>query len=381
VLLAHVRSTRVEVALKVVDKQKLRRYKKENEVRVESYILTSLCHPAIVSLLGAWSDQGALYLALTLLPGGELWSIAHKRGLPARLAAFYTAQLLSALGFLHAKQIVHRDVKPENVTAPQRPPPEGWVRLIDFGTAKLLRQEDVAAAGLVEVEDKRGRGGLFKEFVGTPEYMSPEAIDNKSTDTRAGEDLSLAYLWSLGCFVYMLLVGTPAFKGGSDYLTFKRTLARKFAFPEGMPSLAADLIDKLLVIEPSGRLGGDDEDHCATILKHPWFDGCPQAEIHKAPLPVPSLEELALQPGVDEVLRLAALSPHAPSSWSPSLRQRIVFELGKRGKLDQRVRDFFSLGPPPPPIEDDLEEFEKQASAEIDGDEPNTQSVEEGTLI
>lgn len=46
-----------------------------------------------------------------------------------------------------------------------------------------------------------------------------------------------ADLWSLGCFVYMLLVGTPAFKGGSDYLTFKRTLARKFAFPEGMVRL------------------------------------------------------------------------------------------------------------------------------------------------
>lgn len=79
----------------------------------------------------------------------------------------------------------------------------------------------------------------------------------------------------------------------------------------------------------------------------------PSLRLVQAPLPVPSLEELALQPGVDEVLRLAALSPHAPSSWSPSLRQRIVFELGKRGKLDQRVRDFFSLGPPPPPIEVD----------------------------
>ena len=50
--------------------------------------------------------------------------------------------------------------------------------------------------------------------MGTPEYMSPEAIDNKDSDYRAG-------LWSLGCFLVQMIAGMPPFKGGSDYLTFK----------------------------------------------------------------------------------------------------------------------------------------------------------------
>ena len=54
----------------------------------------------------------------------------------------------------------------------------------------------------------------------------------------------------------MILVGKPPFRGGSDYLTFKRVLARKYQLPEGMPVVAADLVGKLLVLEPAKRLGG-----------------------------------------------------------------------------------------------------------------------------
>ena len=70
--------------------------------------------------------------------------------------------------------------------------------------------------------------------------MPPEAINNKHTDQRGD-------LWSFGCFIAMIITGWPHFKGGSDYLTFKRVLARKYILPDGMGD-AADLIEKLCQI-------------------------------------------------------------------------------------------------------------------------------------
>ena len=84
-----------------------------------------------------------------------------------------------------------------------RPP-----KLIDFGTAKLVGRSPGSSEATIGAKNK------WKEFVGTPEYMSPEAIDNKDTDYRAD-------LWSLGCFLVQMVAGVPPFKGGSDYLTFK----------------------------------------------------------------------------------------------------------------------------------------------------------------
>ncbi|KAL1530153.1 hypothetical protein AB1Y20_001069 [Prymnesium parvum] len=372
-LYARLRSTQQPVALKVVDKQKLKRYKKENEVRVEKWVLSNLRHPGIVELYAAFQDQGSLYLALELLPGGELWALAHKKGVRPTLAAFYTAQMLDALGFLHSRGVVHRDVKPENVLLTS----DQHIKLIDFGTAKLLRDDDRHAAAINEAGTDL-RMAKFKEFVGTPEYMSPEAINNKDTDHRSD-------LWSLGCFIFMLLTGVPAFKGGSDYLTFKRTLARKFRFPEGMPTVAAQLIDELLVLDPTGRLGGRGHEDCSTILRHEWFRSCPTSELYKVPVPIPTLQELTISSAVDEVVNLASIFPKAPDEWSQSLRDLLVFELGKRSQpIDQRVRDFFSLGPPPEPIKDDLEEFEQEADLATEGGDGEDESgsiVEDGTVV
>lgn len=267
---ASLRSTCKTVALKVIDKQKVKRYHKMDEVLIERWVLSRLRHPSIVELYHAFQDVGAAYLSMECVPGGELWQCCHKTGLPITIARNYAAEVLEVLQFLHERDVVHRDVKPENVLISD----SGHVKMIDFGTAKLLR-EPIKLGLDDEDEDKRKRPRRkgFKEFIGTPEYMAPEAINNKFVDQRAD-------LWSFGCFVAMLLTGKPPFRGGSDYLTFKRVLARKYAqalkerlshalraarhlltsrryqLPEGTPLVAADLISKLLHLEPEKRLGG-----------------------------------------------------------------------------------------------------------------------------
>jgi len=360
VLHAQLRSTRQGIALKIIEKAKLKRYKKEDEVRCEKWVLTKLRHPSMVRLYASFQDQSALYLALELLPGGELWAMAHKQGVRPSLAAFYTAQMLEVLQHLHDNGVVHRDVKPENVLLTA----DRYIKVIDFGTAKLLRTSDRHAAAIGETGTDL-RAGKFKEFVGTPEYMSPEAINNKDADHRAD-------LWSLGCFVYMLLTGQPAFKGGSDYLTFKRTLARKFRFPEGMPAAPADLIDRLLVLDPKGRLGGREGETHEALRQHEWFsEACRLPNLHSVPLPIATVQEMTIVEAATEAQTLAKMFPKAPDEWSTSLREAIIFELGKRAPpMDQPTRDFFDLGPPLEPIKDDLEEFEQAASDATDHD-PN----------
>ena len=179
-----LRAPQEPIALKVIEKQKVKRYKKEDELRVEKWVLTNLRHPSIIQLFGTFQDQGALrpaqrylpvqryllhraatslppapsaplgclYLALELCSGGELWAVAHKVGMRQSLAAFYTAQLVAVLEFLHSRGVVHRDVKPENVLLTET----RHIKLIDFGTAKLLR--DVSEMGERWARDGREMG-------------------------------------------------------------------------------------------------------------------------------------------------------------------------------------------------------------------------------
>ena len=382
---ATLKSTQEPYALKVVDKSKCQRYKKQDEVVVEKYVLHKLRHPLMVRLFHTFQDQGSLYLALEFVSGGELWAKTHKKGLAPSLAAFYGAQMLEVLQFLHEGGVVHRDVKPENVLVDDK----GHIKLIDFGTAKLLSSHH-GDVGTKAGNLAAGGRNKWKEFVGTPEYMSPEAIDNKDTDYRAD-------LWSFGGFLVQMLAGMPPFKGGSDYLTFKRVQERKFRLDEGFPPAAADLVERLLVLEPTGRLGGateeDPQARHGAIRAHRFFDGVrASAEartLHRAPLPMPSLLELCL-PTVTEALKkggwhLAALrGPPTPSTWPEAVRQRLAFELHRADQLTPDLRVTLALGPAPPPIKDDLEEFEGilgEDEQERDGGDVSDQEIDEPGVV
>eukprot|EP00475_Leptophrys_vorax_P036111 TRINITY_DN6041_c0_g1_i3.p1 TRINITY_DN6041_c0_g1~~TRINITY_DN6041_c0_g1_i3.p1 ORF type:complete len:239 (-),score=55.32 TRINITY_DN6041_c0_g1_i3:221-937(-) len=91
-------------------------------------------------------------------------------------------------------------------------------------------------------------------------------------------------MWSLGCLVYTLLVGKPAFRGGSEYLTFQKVSAREFVFPAELPDVAKDFIDKLLVMAPADRLGSPQVGF-GPLKAHPFFKSIDFLSIQKLSAP------------------------------------------------------------------------------------------------
>ncbi|MBL8605905.1 MAG: serine/threonine protein kinase, partial [Myxococcales bacterium] len=145
------------------------------------------------------AQTGELYLAMELLDGESLGQRLHREGrLGVHAAVDTTRQALRSLAEAHAKGIIHRDLKPDNLffarvlSGGQH---EEIVKVLDFGIAKMLRDED-AAMNAVETQ----AGTVF----GTPRYMSPEQAQGKALDPRSD-------LYALGVILYQMLAGRPPF--------------------------------------------------------------------------------------------------------------------------------------------------------------------------
>eukprot|EP00697_Spironema_sp_BW2_P007183 gnl/Spiro4/21406_TR10470_c0_g1_i1.p2 gnl/Spiro4/21406_TR10470_c0_g1~~gnl/Spiro4/21406_TR10470_c0_g1_i1.p2 ORF type:complete len:256 (+),score=54.29 gnl/Spiro4/21406_TR10470_c0_g1_i1:538-1305(+) len=198
-------------------------------------------------------------MLLELAEGGELFhQIKRMRKVEFQHAQFYTAEILSALEYLHSQGIVHRDLKPENLLLSG----DGHIKLTDFGTAKITS----AAA---EPNDR-------PTFCGTPEYVSPEVLqDQVSTDSTD--------LWGLGCIVYQLLSGELPFRAPSQYLLFQKILRAEYGFPPDFPEVAKDFVQKLLVIEPAARLGANGRTQ--DLKNHPFLASIDFATLATATAP------------------------------------------------------------------------------------------------
>uniref|UniRef100_K3WPX8 Protein kinase domain-containing protein n=1 Tax=Globisporangium ultimum (strain ATCC 200006 / CBS 805.95 / DAOM BR144) TaxID=431595 RepID=K3WPX8_GLOUD len=268
--------TQETFALKVVEKQRVKRLRIRhanifNEINMEKEVLNKLRHPNIIRLYHTFQDNDKLYFLLEFLDGGELLDhlIHEKRqiGLHEDTVRFYLADVVNAIEYVHANQIIHRDLKPENMVVCKD---TNHLKLIDFGTAKNLA--DTALNG--------------PNFVGTPEYMSPETIDNK--DVTFASDL-----WALGCIVFQLCTGETPFSGGSAYLTFLKVQDGSFHLPEYLSDEAKDLITKLLQKDPKARLGSG-EAGINDIKVHPFFRGIDFDNHMQAPLPATKFQDIAL---------------------------------------------------------------------------------------
>lgn len=244
-------------AIKILAKEHVARENKIKYVTTERDLLDLCKHPFVVRLYYTFSDPTSLYFVLELAEGGELLTFMRRLGsFDVPTTRFYAAEIAVALQFLHENNVIHRDMKPENVLLSA----DYHIKLTDFGTAKRLEPSDTEAEAGADGTRMRSNS-----FLGTAEYVSPELLMHKYTCKSSD-------LWSYGCVVYQMLTGTLPFHAATDYLIFQRIQKRSIKYPDGMNPVAHDLLEAILVLEPDQRLGaraaGYDE-----LYAHPFFEG------------------------------------------------------------------------------------------------------------
>jgi serine/threonine protein kinase/Tfp pilus assembly protein PilF len=171
----------------------LRRQDLEQRFAHERDILASLEHPNIARFYDAGVDtEGLPYLSMEYVQGKTLmtWCNTQALGIPERLALFL--QVLDAVKYAHEKYVIHRDLKPSNILVTD----SGQVRLLDFGVAKLLQDED----GRYQTPLSRVYGQAL-----TPDYASPESLGDARVDARSD-------VYSLGMVLYELLTGARPYQ-------------------------------------------------------------------------------------------------------------------------------------------------------------------------
>ncbi|KAK5641360.1 hypothetical protein RI129_009907 [Pyrocoelia pectoralis] len=234
-------------ALKQMKKAQIVETRQQQHIMSEKEIMGEANCTFIVKLYKTFKDRKYLYMLLESCLGGELWTVLRDRGhFDDPTTRFYTACVVEAFDYLHSRNIIYRDLKPENLLLDSN----GYVKLVDFGFAKKLQN-----------------GRKTWTFCGTPEYVAPEVILNK------GHDISADY-WSLGVLMFELLTGTPPFAGTDPMKTYNIILKGIDAieFPRNITRNAQALIKKLCRDNPAERLGYQ-KGGISEIQKHKWFDG------------------------------------------------------------------------------------------------------------
>uniref|UniRef100_A0A8C3UJQ0 Serine/threonine-protein kinase n=1 Tax=Catharus ustulatus TaxID=91951 RepID=A0A8C3UJQ0_CATUS len=237
------RKTGRDVAIKIIDKLRFPT-KQESQLRNEVAILQNLHHPGVVNLECMFETPERVFVVMEKLHGDMLEMIlsSEKGRLPERITKFLISQILVALRHLHFKNIVHCDLKPENVLLASADPfPQ--VKLCDFGFARII-----------------GEKSFRRSVVGTPAYLAPEVLRNK------GYNRSLD-MWSVGVIIYVSLSGTFPFNEDEDIHDQIQNAA--FMYPPNpwkeISLEAIDLINNLLQVKMRKRYSVD------KTLSHPWL--------------------------------------------------------------------------------------------------------------
>ena len=236
------RDTKLErdVAIKVLpedfvnDEDRLARFEREAK------LLAALNHPNIATIHNLEEDGDTHFLVLELVKGVPLDRRLGKGSLSIEEALDLGRQAAEALEAAHAEGIIHRDLKPANIIVT----PEGRVKVLDFGVAKIVQPKG-DLAGTAHETDLTMAGKL----VGTAPYMSPEQIRGRPADVRSD-------IWSFGCVLFEALSGRPAFVRNTAAETMSAILEHEpdfDALPASTPPATRDLVAACLDKDPDRR--------------------------------------------------------------------------------------------------------------------------------
>jgi serine/threonine protein kinase len=248
VMLVRKKDTGKIHAMKTLRKAALIKRNQLEHTATERAIVQSFDHPFLCKLYYAFQTEDKLYMVLDYKGGGELFFWLKKdRRFSTKRATLYAAQILLALKALHDRDIIYRDLKPENLLVGL----DGNICLTDFGLSK----EAVTGAG--------AKGGT-KTFCGTPEYLAPEILENK------GHGKAVDW-WSLGTLYYEMLSGLPPFYDQNMQRMYDKILHAQLRFPAYITAECKSLLTGLLQRKVEDRLGSGPTG-AKELMEHPVFD-------------------------------------------------------------------------------------------------------------
>ena len=277
VFLARHKKTKVQYAIKAIDKKNKTNIEEKPYFRRELEVMYKIHHPNVVKLFGHFEDNHYCYFIMEYISKGNVYNLLtlnKKKQLATKVVASIIKDVISATYFLHNMNppIIHRDIKPENVL------------LNDGIVAKLT---DFGWSNYIEEEKER------KTVCGTPIYLAPEIIKEKGHDEKVD-------IWCIGVLLFELMTGSIPFQGKDIESLKNNILHLKITWPKEMNKDAKDLISKILKLDPSERITLEE------MLEHPFFTKY-----------FPDAQKCLILPDPDITYKTFIVSKDDPKTWDP----------------------------------------------------------------
>ncbi|MCD7466024.1 SNF1- protein kinase catalytic subunit alpha kin10 [Datura stramonium] len=228
-----------KVAIKILNRRKMKTPDMEEKLRREIKICRLFVHPHVIRLYEVIETPTDIYVVMEYVKSGELFDyIVEKGRLQEDEARKFFQQIVAGVEYCHRNMVVHRDLKPENLLLDAR----RNVKIADFGLSNIMRD-----------------GHFLKTSCGSPNYAAPEVVSGK---LYAGPEVDV---WSCGVILYALLCGTLPFDDENIPNLFKKIKSGVYTLPSHLSPLARDLIPRMLIVDPMKRITLPD------IRQHQWF--------------------------------------------------------------------------------------------------------------
>ncbi|CAI9742960.1 5' [Octopus vulgaris] len=231
--------TKQKVAVKIVNRNKIKNLDVVGKIRKEIQNLKLFRHPHIIKLYQVFSTPTDIFMVMEFVSGGELFDYIVKHGkLKDAEARRFFQQIISGVDYCHRHMVVHRDLKPENLLLDHRLN----VKIADFGLSNMMMD-----------------GEFLRTSCGSPNYAAPEVISGK---LYAGPEVDI---WSCGVVLYALLCGTLPFDDEHVPTLFRKIKSGMFPIPDYLSKDVTNLLVKCLQVDPLKRATIKD------IREHDWF--------------------------------------------------------------------------------------------------------------
>lgn len=316
--------TNHKVAVKILNRQKIKSLDVVGKIRREIQNLKLFRHPHIIKLYQVISTPTDIFMIMEYVSGGELFDYIVKNGkLKEYEARRFFQQIISGVDYCHRHMIVHRDLKPENLLLDHNL----HVKIADFGLSNMMMD-----------------GEFLRTSCGSPNYAAPEVISGK---LYAGPEVDI---WSCGVILYALLCGTLPFDDEHVPTLFRKIKSGVFPIPEYLNKQVVSLLCHMLQVDPMKRATIED------IKKHEWFQK--ELPAYLFPSPVEQDASVIDTDAVNEVCEKFGVKEHevhnALLSGNPHDQLAIAYHLIIDNKriadeaAKAELKDFYVASSPPP---------------------------------